>query len=204
MHHNQLLTLLPKREQDLLMTQTETVLLESGVELYAVNGPIERVYFPLTLVASVLVGGDPGNEVEMATIGNEGILGIPVVLGILRTLGRTIVQVSGTALRLHAGTLRTFLAHRPVLRRLLARYLYTPTRYLLQSGACHRLHRIEARCARRLLMRQDRAGQETLVLTQQSLARLLGVRRATVNLALQPLKRAGLIAYVRPYTDSGS
>ena len=197
MHHNQLLALLSQQDRELLMTQAETVLLEPGVELYAVNRPIEMVYFPLTLVASVLVGAGPGNEVEVATIGNEGMLGISVVLGILRTLGRTIVQVSGTALKLPAETLYTYLPHRPGLRTLLARYLYALTLHILQSGACHRLHTMEARCAQRLLMMQDRVGRETFVLTQQSLARLLGVRRATVNLALQPFKRAGLIAYVR-------
>ena len=196
-HRNQLLALLSQRDRALLMAQAETVLLESGVELYAGNRPIERVYFPLTLVASVLVGAGPGNEVEIATIGNEGMLGISVVLGTLRSLGRTVVQVRGTALKLPAETLRTYLAHWPVLRTLLAHYLYALTRHMLQLGVCHRLHRIEARCAGRLLMMQDRVGQETLVLTQQSLAKLLGVRRATVNLALQPFKRVGLIDYIR-------
>lgn len=194
---NRLLALLPEEERQPLMTGAETVSLRPRDELYPTDGPIDSVYFPLDVVASILIDDGQGEAVEVATIGNEGMLGSAVVLGVPHTLGRTLVPVAGTALKLRAETLRAHLMRQPVLHTLLTRYLHALTRHIAQAGACHHLHSIEARCARWLLMLQDRVGQPTFVLTQQFLAEILSVRRATVNLVLRRFKQDGLIAYAR-------
>jgi CRP-like cAMP-binding protein len=155
------------------------------------------VYFPLTLVASILIGADHGKEVEMAIIGNEGMLGSSAVLGVPRPFGRTLVQVPGTALKLHINALHASMERQPVLRTLLTRYLRALIRHIMRAGACNLLHNMEERCARWLLLMQDRVGQDTFLLTQQFLAEMIGVRRATVNLVLGIFKRTGLISYTR-------
>jgi Crp-like helix-turn-helix protein len=132
-------------------------------------------------------------EVDLATVGNEGMLGLNVV----RAWGRTLVQVSGLAVRLPATVLLTHLERQPFFRTILAHYHDAFIRHIFQVGACNLLHTMEERCARWLLMTHDRVGRATFALTQQFLAQMLGVRRATVGLALGLLKRAGLIAYVR-------
>ena len=194
---NRLLALLPDEERQPLVTRAETVSLSPREEVYPTDGPIENVYFPLNGVASILIDDSRGSAVEIATIGNEGMLGSAVVLGVPRAWGRTLVPVPGTALRLRVEALRAHLEQQPVLPTLLTRYLYALTRHIAQAGACHHLHSMEERCARWLLMVQDRVGQGTFVLTQRFLSELLGVRLATVNLVLRHFKRAGLIAYVR-------
>lgn len=194
---NRLLALLPDEERQALVTRAETVSLSPHEELYPTAGPIESVYFPLNVAASILIDNGQGEAVEIATIGNEGMLGSAVVLGVPYAWGRTLVPVAGTALKLRVEVLLARLEQQPVLRTLLSRYLYALTRHMAQTGACHHLHSMEERCARWLLMMQDRVGQETFVLTQQFLSEILGVRRATVNLVLRRFKRAGLLAYVR-------
>jgi CRP-like cAMP-binding protein len=194
---NRLLALLPEEDHQHLVAQAETVSLQHSVELYPTHGVIDSVYFPLTLVASILIRVDHGREVEMATIGNEGMLGSSVVLGVPLALGRTLVQVTGTALQLSLRTLRAFMERQPLLRTLLGRYLHALIRQMMQAGACNLLHSMEERCARWLLMMHDRVNQDTFALTQQFLAEMIGVRRATVNLALRVFKQRGLISYTR-------
>jgi CRP-like cAMP-binding protein len=171
--------------------------LRHHAELYPADGRIDSVYFPLTLVASILTSADRGREVEIAIIGNEGMLGSSVVLGVPRPFGRTLVQVTGTALKLSINVLLAYMERRPVLRILLNRYLPALIQQMMQAGACNLLHNMEERCARWLLLMQDCVGQDTFHLTQQFLAEMIGVRRATVNLVLGIFKRAGLIAYAR-------
>jgi CRP-like cAMP-binding protein len=171
--------------------------LQAYDELYAVDGPIEHVYFPLTLMASILIEAGESTEVDVATVGNEGMLGSMIVLNVLRAWGRTLVQVGGMAVKLPVAALLTHLERQPLFRTILAQYQDTFTRHIFQVGACNLLHTMEERCARWLLMTQDRVGQATFALTQQFLAQMLGVRRATVGLALGLLKRAGLITYAR-------
>ena len=145
---NRLLALLPDEERQPLVTQAETVSLRPRAELYPTAGPIESVYFPLNGAASILIDDGQGEAVEIATIGNEGMLGSAVVLGVPQALGRTLVLVAGTALQLRVEALRTCLEQQPVLRTLLTRYLDVLTRQIAQAGACHHLHNMEERCAR--------------------------------------------------------
>jgi CRP-like cAMP-binding protein len=195
--HNQLLDILSEEDRQYLVTQAETVSFQSLEELYPADGYIESVYFPLTLVASILINAGQGNEFEIAIVGNEGMLGSPVILGVLRPVGRTLVQVHGMALKLSVGTLRVHMERQPALRAVLSRYLDALLRQIAQACACNQLHSIEERCARWLLMIQDRVGEDTFVLTQQHLAEIMGVRRATVNHVLGGFKRADLLTYVR-------
>ena len=197
LHRNHLLALLPEADRQALVAQADIVSLQAYDELYAVDSPIEHVYFPLTLMASILIEAGTSTEVELATVGNEGMLGSMIVLNVLRAWGRTLVQVRGSAVKLPVAALLTHLEQQPLLRTILAQYQDAFTRQLFQVGACNLLHTMEERCARWLLMTQDRVGQATFTLTQQFLAQMLGVRRATVGLTLGLLKRAGLITYVR-------
>jgi len=197
LQRNQLLALLPEADRLTLGTQADLVSLQAYDELYAVDGPIEHVYFPLTLMASILIEAGESTEVDVATVGNEGMLGSMIVLNVLRAWGRTLVQVGGMAVKLPVAALLTHLERQPLFRTILAQYQDAFTRHIFQVGACNLLHTMEERCARWLLMTQDRVGQATFALTQQFLAQMLGVRRATVGLALGLLKRAGLITYVR-------
>jgi CRP-like cAMP-binding protein len=197
LHRNHLLALLPEADRLALAMQADILSLKSYDELYQADGSIEHVYFPLTMMASILVETDNRTEVDLATVGNEGMLGSMIVLNVLRAWGRTIVQVSGLAVRLPVAALLTLLERQPLFRTILAQYQDAFTRQIFQVGACNLLHTMQERCARWLLMTQDRVGRETFTLTQQFLAQMLGVRRATVGLALGLLKRAGLITYVR-------
>jgi CRP-like cAMP-binding protein len=197
LQRNQLLALLPEADRLALGTQADLVSLQAYDELYAVDGPIEHVYFPLTLMASILIEAGESTAVDVATVGNEGMLGSMIVLNVLRAWGRTLVQVGGMAVKLPVAALLTHLERQPLFRTILAQYQDAFTRHIFQVGACNLLHTMEERCARWLLMTQDRVGQATFALTQQFLAQMLGVRRATVGLALGLLKRAGLITYVR-------
>jgi len=197
LQRNHLLALFPEADRLELATQAEIVSLQAYDELYPVDGPIEHVYFPLTLMASILVEAGNCTEVELATVGNEGMLGSMIVLNVSRAWGRTLVQVDGVAVKLPVVALLAHLERQPRLRTILAQYQDAFTRQLFQVGACNLLHSMEERCARWLLMTEDRVGRATFALTQQFLAQMLGVRRATVGLALGLLKRAELITYVR-------
>jgi CRP-like cAMP-binding protein len=197
LQRNHLLALLPQADRQALETQADIVSLQAYDELYAVDSTIEHVYFPLTLMASILVEAGNSTEVELATVGNEGMLGSMIVLNVWRAWGRTLVQVGGLAVKLPVSALLTHLEQQPLLHTILAQYQDAFTRQLFQVGACNLLHTMEERCARWLLMTEDRVGQATFALTQQFLAQMLGVRRATVGLALGLLKQAGLITYVR-------
>jgi CRP-like cAMP-binding protein len=195
--HNRLLDLLTEEDRQHLITQAETISLPSLEQLYPADGHIDSVYFPLTLVASMLINAGQDDEVEVATIGNEGMLGSPVVLGVPRPVGRTLVQMRGMALKLSVETLHTHMAVQPGLRAVLSRYLDTLFRQIVQVCACNHLHSLEERCARWLLMTQDRVGGDTFGLTQQYLAEIMGVRRATMNHVLRGFKSAGLLTYAR-------
>jgi CRP-like cAMP-binding protein len=197
LHRNRLLALLPEADRQTLMAQADIVSLHEYDEIYPADGPIESVYFPLTLMASILVEAGNRTEVDLATVGNEGMLGSMLALNVMRAWGRTLVQVRGLAVRLPTAVLLAHLERQPFLRTILAHYHDAFIRQVFQVGACNLLHTMEERCARWLLMTQDRVGQASFALTQQFLAQMLGVRRATVGLALGLLKRAGLITYVR-------
>ena len=172
---NHLLALLPEADRLALMAQAEMVSLQASDELYPVDGAIEHVYFPLTMMASILVETGERTAVDLATVGNEGMVGSMVVLQVLRAWGLTLVQVAGVAVKLPVAALLRLLERQPRLRTLLTHYQDAFTRQILQVSACNLRHTMEERCARWLLMTQDRVGRATFALTQQFLAQMLGV-----------------------------
>ncbi len=195
---NRLLALLPEQEYEQLMAHAVLTSLVSGQELYRAGAAIESVYLPLDCVVSIVVNsGSDEPTVEMATVGNEGMIGVSSVLHVQRAIGTHVTQVAGEALQIPLPTFNRFQRESPQLDDLLHRYIYAFMRLIVQAAACTRLHTMVKRCARWLLMMHDRAERNPFPLTQEFLAEMLAVRRATVNVAIGALRRAGLIRYVR-------
>jgi CRP-like cAMP-binding protein len=138
-----------------------------------------------------------GRGVEVATIGNEGMVGLPVFLGAESTPGQALAQVPGAALRMPAAVFRRAVPPGSPLHALLQRYTHALMVQMAQGVACNRLHPIAARAARWLLQTHDRVRTDAFPLTQEFLAEMLGTRRAAVSQAAGQLQRAGLITYTR-------
>lgn len=146
---------------------------------------------------SLLVTSGQQPRLEVATIGREGIAGAWAALQSQGAIGLNLVQIPGRAVRVEAETFRRIVLTRPAVQTLVQQYMYALVRQILYGAACNRIHSMEKRCARWLLMTHDRAGQDSFPLTQEFLSHMLGVRRATVNVATGMLKKAGFIRYVR-------
>ncbi len=160
--------------------------------------PFTAVYFPTTAVASVISRMKDGGAAEVGTVGNEGAVGVSILLDASPSPNETVVQIPGAALMIGARIMREGLRDRTALRKLLHRYVHEYLTQVAQTAACNRLHGIEQRCARWLLMTHDRVGEaEQFPLTQSYLAIMLGVRRAGVTVAAGALQTAGLITYHR-------
>ncbi|MGA7988034.1 MAG: Crp/Fnr family transcriptional regulator [Candidatus Dormiibacterota bacterium] len=157
---------------------------------------IRWVHFPLDGVISFVTPLADGDVVEVATIGNEGIVGVPLVAGGSLVV-RAISQVGGHALRMAAAQFTRDLDGYPVLRQLVRRYVQALFGQIAQAAACNRLHSNEERLSRWLLMSHDRVGSDTFPITHEFLAQMLGSRRATVTLSAGLLQSAGLIRYQR-------
>ena len=195
---NRLLRALPAAEYAQLLMYLEPVELTSGQTLWQAEARILSVYFPRTCVLSLLKPLDDEPPVEAATIGREGMVGTSVALGVRATGVRAIAQVSGTAVRMDADRLVDWIGTPDnALFPLLLRAAQALQEQTSQSVACNRRHGIDERCARWLLMTQDRVGEDRFALTQEFLAFMLGVRRASVTVAAGILQQAGLIRYHR-------
>jgi CRP-like cAMP-binding protein len=194
---NHFLARLERKDYDALMLEAKIVTLKFRKRMTFQDRPVDAVYFPLTCMFSLLVTTDGQPQMEMATIGREGIVGASEVLQTYGSMGLNLVQIPGTAVRIEAQAFRKVLDSRPLMQELIHRHLYALLRQVLYGAACNRLHSMEERCARWLLMTHDRAGQDTFPLTQEFLSHMLGVRRATVNVATGMLKKAGFIRFVR-------
>ena len=194
---NRLLALLPEEDYRQLSPFLEHVTTPIKQSIYEANKPVPYVYFPLSMVTSLLVTLHDGIIVEIATVGNEGIVGLPVFLGADTIPGSAIVQIPGEAMRMASAPFREAFEYLPSLRNLLQRYTQALFTLVAQSVACNRAHTIQQRCARWLLMTQDRIGSEQFALTQEFLAEMLGVRRAGVSEVASNLQQAGFIQYTR-------
>ncbi len=194
---NHFLGRLQPADYDALMRVSKIVTLKFRKRLLLQDEPVDAVYFPLTCMFSLLVTtvGEP--QMELATIGREGIVGAAEVFQTKGAMGLNLIQIPGTAVCIEANAFRKVINDRPVVQRLIYEHLYSLLRQILFASACNRLHTMEERCARWLLMTHDRAGEDTFPLTQEFLSHMLGVRRATVNVATGMLKKAGFIRYVR-------
>lgn len=194
---NLLIERLPKRDRERLLQRCVPIELRFGAVLCNPGKALRHAYFPLTGYVSLLAPSAPHPPLELGLIGNEGMLGATLVLGIgtARLLGQ--VQGSGSALQITAAGLRLELRRSAALRRLMNRYLFVKLAQLSQSAACASFHEVEARLARWLLMSQDRAHGNDLHLTHQFLADMLGVRRSAVTIAAGALQHQALIHYSR-------
>lgn len=195
---NALLRHLPSGEYARLRPHLKDVSLEFKQVLYEPDGPIDAVYFVEHGVVSLVTLLDDGATVETGTIGNEGVAGLPVFLETDRGTDRGICQIVGSAKRLLAEIVHA--ERRRADSQLLSvvlRYTSAVIKMTAQTAACNRLHTVEERMSRWLLMTLDRVGNNEIALTQEFLAQMLGVRRPTVNIAGATLQKAGLIRYSR-------
>lgn len=195
---NHLLRRLPPEEYALLLPHLEPLELELHTTLYQRGKPVDAVYFIERGAASLIVDMQDGSSVEAGTVGNEGFEGIYLFLGSEISPIRSVIQVPGHGKRLDAARFRELIPQCPTLHALLHRYTLAFMTLVSQSAACNRLHPLEQRCARWLLLSHDRVNQDPeFYLTQEYLATMLGVRRAGVSEAASALKRAGIIRYSR-------
>jgi CRP-like cAMP-binding protein len=194
---NLLIEAFPTRPRNKILKLCTLVDLDFGTVLCEANQPYQYVYFPLTcfLTSIAVVAENP--PLEVALIGNEGMLGIGVALGVNNALIQTVVLGPGTALRIPVAQFQGELLASPVLVILLNRYIYILMQQLAQSTVCIHFHEIEARLARWLLMTNDRAHEDTFFLTHVNLARMLGVRRSGVSIAASELRKKSLLSYAR-------
>jgi CRP-like cAMP-binding protein len=194
---NQLLAALPEEEYDRLTSGSERVRLSPGKVLFAAGEEVCHAYFPLSGMASLLSSTEDDRSVEVAVVGNEGMLGIPVVLRVGRSPYLIMAQLPTEALVIRADTLRSEFDRGGQLRELILKHALALLTQLAQSAACHRFHTVEQRMARWLLMTRDRAGSDSFRLTQEFLSYMLGVPRTSISAFAAAMQKAGLIAYSR-------
>ena len=194
---NSLLAALPYQERKGLMEECEPVDLVLGKILVDTGDPIGHVYFPTNSFISLMTRSDDGTSLEVALIGNEGMFGVSLILGVEASPLHALVQGAGPALRLEAESFLRQLERSSTLQRTLKRYLYVTMVQFAQAAACTRFHLLEPRLARWLLMTQDRAHSDTFRLTHAFLAHMLGVRRVGITQAAKSLRSRNLIGYHR-------
>jgi CRP-like cAMP-binding protein len=195
MPRNRILSALSPETHQQLERHLEPVWLERRRILHDYDVPIEHAYFPENSVGSIVEVMSDGSAVETATVGFEGMVGIALFYGNTRMAAQAFCQVSGEALRVDAGIISSLLARDSHFRAVMGRYAQALFQQVAQSSACNRMHNMTQRCARWLLQTSDRVGAAEFELSQQFLAQMLGVRRATVSEAAGKLQRAGCIEY---------
>ena len=194
---NRLIDALPRGERARLLAAGKRVDLQPGRVLYEAEDRIRHAWFPLNGFVGLSTHPSHPAKMEVDLVGNEGMLGVALVLGVAESSRRALVLGAGAALRISAAALRGEIRRDRVLPRLLHRYVYVLMMQFVQNATCIASHKIEQRLARLLLMSQDRAHSEALHITQASLAQMLGVRRVGVTEAAGMLQRQGYIRYSR-------
>jgi len=196
-HQNRLLASLPREEYERLRPHLIPTPLVYQYLLYQANEPIEFVHFIQTGVASQVKTMMNGDAAEVGTIGNEGMVGLPILFGDGQAPTSVYMQVAGASLKMKAPVLRQELHQNRSLETAMLHYASAFFNQVAQSAACNTFHSVEQRCCRWLLMTYDRMQSAEFLLTQEFLAMMLGVRRAGVTVAANALKRDGLIQYTR-------
>jgi CRP-like cAMP-binding protein len=192
-----LLEALPSGDRRRVVAGCETVELTFADVLYMPRERLSHVYFPTRGFISLIMPIDASASLEVGLVGNEGMFGIPLVLGVDVSPVRAVVQGAGVALRMDAAHFCREIVHSQALQREIDRYVFVHLTQLAQTAACTRFHLVEARLARWLLMTQDRAHANTFHITQEFLAFMLGVRRVGVTKAAGSLQERNLIHYSR-------
>ena len=196
---NWLLDALPNVDYERLLDDLHPVSLSLGDVLYESGVQMEYAYFPTTFHASVLYTMINGATAEMGLVGNEGVLGVALFMGGDTTPNRAVVQGAGQGLKLPAQTMRTEFSRGGEFQHLLLRYTQGLLTQISQTAVCNRLHSVEQRLCRWLLMTRDRTNSDELEMTQEFISNMLGVRREGVTHAAQILQQHGLISYARAH-----
>src|SRR5450830_1831079 len=194
---NHLLMTLPDANYMRLLPHLELVTLKLGDVLYESGGLLRHVYFPTTSIVSLLYVMEDGASAEIAVVGNEGILGISLFMGGETTPSRAVVQSAGHGYRMKAEFLKVEFSRADAMMHLLLRYTQALITQMAQTAVCNRHHSIEQQLCRWLLLSLDRLSSNELVMTQELIANMLGVRREGVTEGALKLQRAGLISYAR-------
>jgi CRP-like cAMP-binding protein len=194
---NLLLEQLPADDRDALLASAVRIKLVLGDDIVAPGQMIEAVHFPLSGIISTVNEMADGRSVEAFMVGREGVAGVEATTIPMRSGSRQTVQLTGEAWRIPSARVRTLVAERSALCRTLALYHAGVQRELEQTAACHALHQAERRLAKWLLRCHDRADSDTIHLTQEYMAAMLGSQRTTVNEAAQTLQAEGAVSYSR-------
>ena len=194
---NHLLAALPENEYERLLPHLEAVSMPLGEAIYESGGRLQHVYFPTTSIVSLLYVLEDGASAELAVVGNEGVLGISLFMGGETTPNRAVVQSAGFGYRLKSSLLKEEFNRAGPLLRLLLRYTQALITQMAQTAVCNRHHSVQQQLCRWLLLSLDRLPTNTLTMTQELIANMLGVRREGVTAAAGALQRAGLISYSR-------
>lgn len=194
---NRLLAVLASDELDELVPHLELVRMRQGDVLIEPRAPIREMYFPVTLLGSLVTILEDGSTIEAGTIGREGMSGVPVILNAEHTPMETLVQIEGEAFRAPSQIVKQIFDRGKSLHLILNKYIHTLFVIASQSAACNRRHGVEARLARWLLMSSDGIGSDDIAITHEFLAAMLGVRRPGVTEAAVKLQDEGMIQYKR-------
>jgi len=197
MDKNLLLAALPKPELQRWLPDLELVDMSLGQVLYESGGDISYVYFPTTAIVSLLYVLENGSSAEIAVVGNEGIVGISLFMGGESTSSRAVIQSAGCGFRLRAQALKNEFNRSGPVSHLLLRYTQALITQMSQTAVCNRHHSLDQQLCRWLLLSLDRLEGSELVMTQELIANMLGVRREGVTEGALKLQKAGLITYAR-------
>jgi CRP-like cAMP-binding protein len=196
-YRNRLLELLEPKDLERLRPHLKPAAFDYRESLYEMNSPITSVYFPIDGVASLVNTMANGSSAEVGTIGNEGIVGLPVIFGDRLAPTSAYIQVPGSGLQLQADVLSVEIDRSTTMRKVMLRYAHAFFNQVAQSAACNHFHSVEQRCCRWLLMTHDRVQADQFLLTQEFLGMMLGVRRTSVTDVASMLKRRKMIEYNR-------
>jgi CRP-like cAMP-binding protein len=194
---NVFLDAMPSAAFAALRPSLERVHLERGHQVYAAGAIIDTVFFPIDSIISVVADMSDGKTAEIGLVGREGMSGYAIVLDQARSVHRCTVQVPDSAESIPIDNFRSALESVPELAAYCLRYTQATIVTIAQSAGCNSLHTIDQRCARWLLMAHDRVAEDLVLLTQDLLSQMLGVRRAGVTLAASALQESGFISYTR-------
>ncbi len=194
---NRILAALPRAEYERLIPHLERVHLPRGKVLSEAGDLIRHAHFPVNGVVSLLCATEDGETVEVAMVGNEGMLGVPIILRVGITLHRSMVHIPADVLRIRSDVLKMEFNRNGLLQDLLLRFTNTLIAQVSQSAVCNRFHTVEARLGRWLLVIYDRVENETFYLTQEFISHMLGTPRTVVTVAANKLQDAGFIRYKR-------
>ena len=194
---NRLLAALPPEDYERLLPQLQQVSFSLGQVVYEFGGKLDYVYFPTDSIVSLLYTMENGTSAEMGLTGNDGVVGIALFMGGGTMPNRAIVQSGGAAIRMKAKVLQDEFARGGKFQQVLLRYTQALITQISQTAVCNRLHSVEQQLCRWLLLSHDRVKADELIMTQELIADMLGVRREGVTVAAGQLQDAGAISYVR-------